>query len=209
MEFSINSGVPQTGRNGCRVVGVFEPRKLSGAAAGIDRAAKGYLASVVRRGDMQGQLGATLLLHNVPGIAAERVLLVGLGSQVAFREKQYREAVAAAVRALNVTGSEEATLHLTELAVDRRDAAWNVAQAVMVAREGGYRFTRMKSRSEAAEPALRRIVLSVDRAAGKRAAAANYRDLSFVRDVLSPTRCILLSGRYSRSLFSRTYGLES
>jgi len=171
VEFSINSGVPQTGRNGCRVVGVFEPRKLSGAAAGIDRAAKGYLASVVRRGDMQGKLGATLLLHNVPGIAAERVLLVGLGSQVAFREKQYREAVAAAVRALNVTGSEEATLHLTELAVDRRDAAWNVAQAVMVAREGGYRFTRMKSRSEAAEPALRRIVLSVDRAAGKRAAA--------------------------------------
>jgi len=171
VEFSINSGVPQTGRNGCRVVGVFEPRKLSGAAAGIDRAAKGYLTSVVRRGDMQGKLGATLLLHNVPGIAAERVLLVGLGSQVAFREKQYREAVAAAVRALNATGSEEATLHLTELAVERRDAAWNVAQAVTVAREGGYRFTRMKSRSEAAEPALRRIVLSVDRAAGKRAAA--------------------------------------
>ena len=171
MEFSINSGVPQTGRNGCRVVGVFEPRKLSGAAAVIDRTAKGYLANVVRRGDMQGKLGATLLLRNVPGIAAERVLLVGLGSQAAFREKQYREAVAAAVRALNATGSEEATLHLTELAVDRRDAAWNVAQAVTVAREGGYRFTRMKSRSEAAEPALRRIVLSVDRAAGKRAAA--------------------------------------
>ncbi|HEU0289297.1 MAG TPA: leucyl aminopeptidase [Burkholderiales bacterium] len=171
MEFSINSGVPQTGRNGCRVVGVFEPRKLSGAAAGIDRTAKGYLANVVRRGDMQGKLGATLLLRNVPGIAAERVLLVGLGSQAAFREKQYREAVAAAVRALNATGSEEATLHLTELAVDRRDAAWNVAQAVTVAREGGYRFTHMKSRSEAAEPALRRIVLTVDRAAGKRAAA--------------------------------------
>ena len=171
MEFSINSGVPQTGRNGCRVVGVFEPRKLSGAAAVIDRTAKGYLANVVRRGDMQGKLGATLLLRNVPGIAAERVLLVGLGSQAAFREKQYREAVAAAVRALNATGSEEATLHLTELAVDRRDAAWNVAQAVTVAREGGYRFTHMKSRSEAAEPALRRIVLSVDRAAGKRAAA--------------------------------------
>ena len=171
MEFSINSGVPQTGRNGCLVVGVFEPRKLSGAAAGLDRTAKGYLAGVVRRGDMQGKLGATLLLHNVPGIAAGRVLLVGLGSQAAFREKQYREAVAAAVRALNATGAEEATLHLTELAVDRRDAAWKVAQAVLVAREGGYRFTRMKSKSEDAEPALRRLVLSVDRAAGKRAAA--------------------------------------
>jgi leucyl aminopeptidase len=167
VEFSIKSGAAQTGRNGCVVAGVFEPRKLSAAAAGIDRAAKGTLAEVVRRGDMEGKPGTTLLLHNVPGVAG-RVLLVGLGSQAGFREKQYREAVAAAVRALNATGAEEATLHLTELAVGRRDVAWKVAHAVTVAREGAYRFTRMKSKSEAG-PVLKRLVLSVDRAAAKRA----------------------------------------
>jgi leucyl aminopeptidase len=169
VEFSIKSGTAQSGRNGCVVAGVFEPRKLSAAAAGIDRAAKGYLTDVLRRGDMEGKAGATLLLHNVPGIPG-RVLLVGLGSQAGFREKQYREAVAAAVRALNATGAEEATLHLTELAVGRRDAAWKVAHAVTVAREGAYRFTRMKSKNEAG-PALKRLVLGVDRAAAKRAAA--------------------------------------
>jgi leucyl aminopeptidase len=41
----------------------------------------------------------------------------------------------------------------------------------MVAREGAYRFTQMKSRSEGDGPALRRLNLSVDRAAEKRAAA--------------------------------------
>jgi len=171
VEFSINSGAPQAGRNDCVVAGVFEPRKLSAAAAGLDRAAKGHLASVVRRGDMTGKAGTTLLLRNVPGIAAERVMLVGLGREADFREKQYREAVAAAVRALNATGAEEATLHLPELAVGRRDAAWKVAHAVTVARECSYRFTRMKSKSDAAEPALHRLVLKVDRAAAKRAAA--------------------------------------
>ena len=171
MEFSIKSGATQTGRNGCLVVGVFEPRKLSAAAAGIDRAAKGFLAGVVRRGDMQGKLGTTLLLHNVPGISAGRVLLTGLGNQADFREKQYREAIAAATRALNATGADEATLHLTELAVGRRDVAWKIAHAVMVASESGYRFTRMKSRSDAPEPALRRLELSVERAGAKRAAA--------------------------------------
>ena len=183
MEFSIKSGATQTGRNGCLVVGVFEPRKLSAAAARIDRAAKGFLAEIVRRGDMKCKLGATLLLHNVPGIAARRVLLTGLGSQADFHEKQYREAIAAAIRALNATGAEEAVLHLTELAVGRRDAAWKIAHAVVMASESGYRFTRMKSKSEASEPALRQLVLSVERAAAKRAAAGLEQGLAVAHGV--------------------------
>ena len=181
MEFSIKSGAPQTGASGCLVVGVYEPRKLSAAAAGIDRTAKGYLARVVRRGDMQGKPGTTLLLHSVPGVAAERVLLVGLGRERDFLEKRYRESVAAAVRALNATGAEEATLHLTELAVGRRDSAWKVAHAVTVAGECGYRFTQMKSKVEGDGPALRRLVLNVDRAAEKRAAAGLVQGLALVQ----------------------------
>ena len=172
MEFSIKSGAAQTGRSGCLVVGVFESRKLSAAAAALDRASKGHLAGILRRGDLPGRPGTTLLLHSVPGVAADRVLLVGLGRESEFRDKQYRDAVAAAIRTLNATGAEEATLHLCELAVGRRDVAWKVAHAVMVARECAYRFGQMKSKSEGPEPALRRLALSVgDRAAAKRAAA--------------------------------------
>ena len=171
MEFSIVSGPPQTGRNGCLVAGVFEPGKLSAAAAALDRAAKGFLGTVVRRGDLTGKPGSTLLLHNVPGVGSARVLLVGLGREAELGEKRYREAIAAAIRALNATGADEAVLALTELAVGRRDAAWRVAHAVAVAHEGAYRFTRMKSKSEGPEPALRRLALTVDRAALKRAAA--------------------------------------
>ena len=177
MEFSIKSGAPQTGGNGCLVVGVFEPRKLSAAAADLDRTAQGYLGKVVRRGDMQGRPGTTLLLQDVPG-AATRVLLVGLGREAEFRDKQYRDAVAAAIRALNATGAEEASLHLTELVVGKRDVAWKVAHAVTVARESAYRFTRMKSKSEDNGTALRRMALSVDRAAQKHAAAGLERGLA-------------------------------
>jgi len=184
VEFSIKSGAPQSGRNGCLVVGVFEPRKLSGAAAGLDRAAKGYLTGVLRRGDMEGKPGTALLLHNVPNVAADRVLLVGLGRETGFGDKQYRDAVAAAIRALNGSGAEEASLHLTELAVGRRDPAWKVAQAVTVARECAYRFTRMKSKSEEPEPALRRLILSVaDRAAERRAAAGLEQGLAVAHGV--------------------------
>lgn len=184
MEFSIKSGVLQSARNGCLVVGVFEPRKLSRAGAVLDRAAKGYLSAVLRRGDMQGKLGKTLFLHKVPGAAADRVLLVGLGREAQFSEEQYRSAVAAAIRALGASGAEEASLHLTELALGKRDAAWKVAHAVMVACECTYRFTRMKSKREDNDFALRRLVLSVnDRTAERRAAAGLEHGLAVAHGV--------------------------
>ena len=182
MEFSIKSGAPQTGANGCVVVGVYETRRLSAAASALDRVSKGYLSKVVLRGDMQGRLGKTLLLHDAPGVTG-RILLVGLGRESEFREKQYREAVAAAVGALQGTGAEEASLHLTELAVGRHDAQWKVSQAVTVAGGSGYRFTRMKSKDADERPALRRLALSVDRAAGKGAAAGLEQGLAVTHGV--------------------------
>ena len=63
VEFSIKSGSPEKQRSACVVVGVFEPRKLSEAAHIIDQASGEYLSDLLRRGDMEGKAGTTLLLH--------------------------------------------------------------------------------------------------------------------------------------------------
>ncbi|MFZ5555368.1 MAG: leucyl aminopeptidase [Pseudomonadota bacterium] len=165
MEFSIKSGSPEKQRSACVVVGVFEPRRLSAAGESVDTAAKGLLSDVLRRGDMEGKSGSTLLLHSVPGIVADRVLLVGLGPEREFREKQYRSAVAAAVRTLNETGAMEAVMFLPELPLKRRDVSWKVANAVTVAMETLYRFDRLKTKHEETRRPLRRVTLSVPRRA--------------------------------------------
>ena len=77
MEFSVKSGSPEKQRSACVVVSVFEPRRLSLAGAQLDKASEGFLSALLRRGDMEGKLGQTLLLPNVPGVLADRVLLVG------------------------------------------------------------------------------------------------------------------------------------
>lgn len=69
------------------MVGVFEPRKLSSAAEVVDAAASHYLSDILRRGDMEGKSGSSLLLHAVPGVEADRVLLIGLGKEREFRER--------------------------------------------------------------------------------------------------------------------------
>jgi leucyl aminopeptidase len=163
LEFSIKSGAPEKQRTACVVVGVFETRKLSGPAIEIDRASDGYLSGILRGGDMDGKAGSTLLLHGVPNILADRVLLIGLGKEREFQEKAYRDAVAKAIRTLRDTGSIEAVVTLSEIPVKRRDVTWNVEQAVVSAYEALYRFDRMKSKREEARRPLKRVVFAVSR----------------------------------------------
>jgi leucyl aminopeptidase len=175
MEFTIKSGSPEKQRSACVVVGVFDNRKLSLSAELIDRASNGYISEIIRRGDMEGKLGATLLLHNVRGTLADRVLLVGLGKERDFRDKEFRQAIRAAVKLLNETGSYEAVLYLTEEKVKRREVAWRVEHAVIVAMDAVYRFEQMKSEPTEVRRPLRKLTLSVpqrsDLGAGETAAA--------------------------------------
>jgi leucyl aminopeptidase len=162
VEFSIKSGSPEKQRTACVVVGVFQPRKLTLAGELLDKAARGYLADLLRRGDMEGKSGSILLLHKVPGILAERVLLVGLGKEKDFNEKSFRDAIALAVRTLNETGSFDGTLFLTEVAVRKRDVAWRIRQAAITAREAVYRFDQFKTKKDELRRPLRKLTLAVD-----------------------------------------------
>jgi leucyl aminopeptidase len=139
---------------------------------------------------MEGKLGATLLLHNVPGTLCDRVLLVGLGKEREFREREYRKSLGAAVRLLNETGSYEAVVYLTEERVKKREVAWRVEHAVLVAMETVYRYDRMKSHKDEVRRPLRKLTLSVpqrsDLATGEKAAArglAIAHGVAFARDL--------------------------
>ncbi|PIV98628.1 MAG: leucyl aminopeptidase, partial [Deltaproteobacteria bacterium CG17_big_fil_post_rev_8_21_14_2_50_63_7] len=163
MQFSIKSGRPEKTRSACVVAGVFEPRKLSLPAQLIDAASGGALSELVRRGDMEGKAGSTALLHHVPGTLADRVLLVGLGKEREFHERQFREAIATAVRTVNETGAFDATMTLTELPVRRNDVRWRVRQGAAVALETLYRFDRLKSKKDEVRRPLRKLTFSVSR----------------------------------------------
>ena len=164
MEFSIKSGNPEKQRAACVVVGVFESRKLTLPAELIDNASLGHITSVLRRGDMDGKSGTSLLLHSVPNTNCERVLLIGLGKEKEFREKEYIAAIRATIKALNQTGASDATLFLTELAVRKRDIAWRVRQTVVTARETAYKFDTYKSNQQDKQGReLRKLTLVVDR----------------------------------------------
>ena len=161
MEFIVKSGTPEKQRSGCIVAGVFESRKLSSVAHQIDAVSGGAISSILRRGDLEGKPGQTLLLHNIPNLPSERVLLVGCGKEKEFNENRYRDTTAKAVSVLKDTGATEATSYLTELDVKGRDISWKVRQAVEVTEAALYRFDQLKSKPDNSRRALRRVVLAV------------------------------------------------
>ena len=163
MEFSIKSGSPEKQRSACVVVGVFEPRKLTLPAELLDNASGHYIADIVRRGDMEGKAGSTLLLHNVPGTLCDRVLLIGLGKEKDFRDKEFCSAVRTTVKVLNETGAFDATLFLTEIAVKKRSIAWRVRQTALITLDATYKFDQFKSKKDDVRRPLRKLTLGVER----------------------------------------------
>ncbi len=147
MDFSIKPIDAKTGlagvKIGCIAVGVFEDKKLSQAAQSLDR--KGQIAAALKSGDITGKAGSTLLLRGLDGVAAERILLVGLGKEQELSEKNFVSAVQATARAFATLGAADGAIALPLDQVRDRDAAWAVRSAVLAVRDAGYRYDTTKS----------------------------------------------------------------
>lgn len=161
MEFNVKSGSPEKQRSACIVVGVFEPRRLSPAAEQIDKISDGYLSNLLRRGDIEGKPGQVLLLHNVPNVLSERILLVGCGKERELDERQYKQIISKTIATLNETGAMEAVCFLSELHVKGRDTYWKVRHAIEAAQASLYVFDQLKTHREEPRRPLRKMVFNV------------------------------------------------
>src|SRR4030066_332979 len=168
MQYTVKSGDPEKQRSACVVVGVFEGRNLPASARRLDEAAQGGLPAILRRGDIEGKTGQTLLLHSPSGLLCERLLLVGCGKEKDFHEGRYRETFAKMAKTLTNTGATEAVVYLTELEVKGHDIAWKLRHAVESVEMALYKFDRLKSKKSEKKRPLRKLVLTV----GKRSELA-------------------------------------
>ena len=219
MEFSIKNGNPEKQKSDCIIVGVFEGEKpqnaqLSPAAKSIDENANKAISAVLKIGDFEGKLNATLVLHGLANIAATRVMLVGLGKQAEFSEKYYRQAVRAAVKAMPV-GVASASFFLCELAIKKSDIQTKVAQLVEMALDASYQIYAIKLKK--AEPkTLAKIAIAVDKAqnsaaeAGLKHGLAISAGVSLAKDLgnLPPNICTpTYLGEQAKKL-AKTYGFK-
>lgn len=161
MEFLIKSGNPEKQRTACLIVGIFEPRRLTPAAKAIDNISKKFLSNLIRRGDLEGKTGQSLLLHNVPGLLADRVLLIGCGKERDLTDSQYRTIITNSAKQLDQTGAMEAVSYLSELNVKNRDYHWKIRQTIEATEGTLYQFNEYKTKNKPNRRQIKKLVLTV------------------------------------------------
>ncbi len=145
LEIIIESGSPEKVRARIVVVGAFADGALPLATQAIDKASKGKLSAVIKRGDLGEAAGDSLLLHDLPGTLTERVLVVGLGARAGFNEKAFRSAISSAAKSIASGVAADAVVTLADVEVPGRTLAWRVEQAARLLADGAYRFDAPKT----------------------------------------------------------------
>ncbi len=146
MEFIAKSTKPLKQRTNCLIITVSESRKLSSSGADVDKASAGYLSKILRQGDMDGRAGQTLLLHNVPGVNAARVLLLGCGNEKEMNERVFAQLINSLYAALADSGIKDALIDLSCITIKERESVWKIRQAVILINSNQYHFEQMKSK---------------------------------------------------------------
>jgi leucyl aminopeptidase len=192
MEFSTTTARAEAVKADAIAVGVFADGELTPSARAIDKAARGAIKAAVKSGDMTGKRGTVVTLRGVPGVAAARVVVVGLGGRDDFSDRAFGDAVRAAAKAC--PGAAEIAMAATEWSVKGRDAEWLARQFALAARETVFRSDELKSKKEDSNGPTRAVLLhaagdSAERGLKQGTAIANGMALTKRLGNLPPNIC--------------------
>ncbi len=118
MDITVAGGLWQEVDTDWLIVGhgtVDSPETFPDPLAALDEALGGTIARLVSSGDVTGKLAELHLLADVPDIAAERVLLVGLGSIAELTAAKLEKALVTATRRASKAASIRAAIALPAL----------------------------------------------------------------------------------------------
>jgi leucyl aminopeptidase len=159
MEITFAPGPAASIRTGLLVLGVYADGPQPASTQAVDQASSGKISALVKRGDLEPKAGAVLLLPELGGVSAERVLLVSLGKHADFDEKEYRQALRSAAKALASSPATDAAV-LREVVVPGRSPEWHAQQAAMLLADGAYRFKAPRAKDGNGAPrGVRKVTL--------------------------------------------------
>ncbi|HZJ98161.1 MAG: leucyl aminopeptidase [Alcaligenaceae bacterium] len=136
------------------IVGVYQDQLLGIAAEAIEKASKNAISPLLDK-EFKASLGSHLVLRDLEGVAAKRIILIGLGKKEDYSPKAILKAHEAVAKACNDLSLEEA---VNTLLLESTDGVSDTAQARFAARaleNAQYRYTATlgKEAQEKAEAA--------------------------------------------------------
>lgn len=145
MHFSVTNESIATINTGTLVFALDESLLLSDSAQQLDQASDGSLKTALKSGDFQGKAGQSVLIHQPTGIAAQRILLIGIGKEKQLSDKALRKVVTAITNQLKPLNADQATLVLDSLQTKEHSGANTARLIAQCFADNLYTFEQFKS----------------------------------------------------------------
>ena len=155
MQLQLSDTSPASISTPCLVVGVTEDGALGPSAAAVDVASGGRLRRMIDNRDASPLFRKTTLLHGLPGVAAERILVVGLGRRDKLNRSRFDQACTAAGRLLRDHPVTDCHVCVHDADVAGTSAGWRLRQAALALLRSNYRYTATKPLKEDSPAPLR------------------------------------------------------
>ena len=123
MKLSLNDSAANAIKTECVVIGLSRDGDMGPSASAINQASEGMLGRLVESGDVATGLGKVTLLQSLPGVAAQRVIVVGFGKAEELDSARYDRACLAMGSALGKAPFTEAHVCVHELPVNSETRA--------------------------------------------------------------------------------------
>lgn len=144
-------------------IGVFAEGVLPPAADLIDRASNGVLRAVVKT-EFRARQGATLMLRSLPGVSAQRVVLVGLGKQEDYSARALAAAEQAFATYCVSAQLTEGASTLVAIPLEDTPIRARARLAAIAAGNATYHYDETFGKPDRnARPRLRKIVYYIER----------------------------------------------
>jgi leucyl aminopeptidase len=144
MKLKLDGTPPAEISSECLVIGFTEDGPPSPASRAVDEASGGALSRLLERGDIQTRLGKVNFIHDLPGIAAARLLAVGFGKSEKLDLPRFDRACQAAGKALRDHSLTECHVTLHDLEVKGVPADRCLRQAALAMHRANYLYTTTK-----------------------------------------------------------------
>ena len=161
MNITAQSFDPTDKKTDCHIVGVYEDAKLTASAQLFDKASAGQISKILKQGDITGKVGQTLMLHDLAGSHAKRLMLVGCGKPNTLTEVQYKNLIKTTVSTLTKYNIVDACIYLNDIEMPNSDKNWMIQSGSEIFAHGVYVFSETKS-EKVTIPELKKLIWSVD-----------------------------------------------
>lgn len=147
MKFNLIKDFLEKNQSDCIVTTMFYPFRLSKSSEKIDKLSDGYIKDLLKVEELDGSFGQITMLHKIPNIFCNRILLIGFGKKNSINEYKYEKIIKQTIQFLIKTNIKKVTFCLNEINVKSiYNNYWKIRKTIEKINEELYFFNFFKKK---------------------------------------------------------------